>query len=246
MVDVGIRTTKPGGLWPPFSPARCLLAKTIFVLAQRSNPSRGTAHPSPLGFRLVYNTLMQDEQPVGVQPESNWQFNSEGGQVIGPAPNNAGTNSDDEAISWTASEFIEHDKGFGWFALLGVGAALMMLVTYLLTRDVVSTIIMLVVTICFGTFAVRKPRTLPYRLDDTGLHIDKRTYHYSQFKSFSLVQDGGIRSIQLTPLKRMLPPLNIYMDPTDEDRIVDALADYLPLEPHQPEMIDRLMRRLRF
>jgi len=189
---------------------------------------------------------MQDEQPAGVQPESNWQFNSEGGQVLGPARNNVNTESDDEAISWTASEFIEHDKGFGWFALLGVGAALLMAVTFLMTRDLMSTLVVFVVIVCFGAFAVRKPRTLPYRIDDVGLHIDKKTYYYHQFKSFSLIQEGGVHSLQLMPLKRVMPQLNIYMDPSDEEKIVNVLANYLPIEPHEPELIDRLMRRLRF
>lgn len=189
---------------------------------------------------------MQDEQPAGAQPESNWQFNSEGGQVIGPAQNNVSMDSDEEAISWTASEFIEHDKGFGWFALLGVGAILLMLITYLVTTDITSTVIVFVVILCFGAFAIRKPRTLPYRIDDLGLHIDKKTYYYDQFKSFSLIEESSIRSIQLMPLKRMMPPLSIYMDPVDEEKIVNVLANYLPIEPHEPELIDRLMRHLRF
>jgi hypothetical protein len=48
------------------------------------------------------------------------------------------------------------------------------------------------------------------------------------------------------PLKRFMPPLSLYMDPADEEKIVDVLADYLPVEQREQDPIDKLMRRLRF
>jgi hypothetical protein len=187
----------------------------------------------------VYNTLMQDEQPGQSEPAANWEFNPHDSSSYAP-----GANVDN--ISWTASEFIAHDKDMTWFAALGAVTALLVALTFLLTRDFVSTGIVLVVIICFGAFAVRKPRILPYRLDHVGLHVDQKTYHYDQLKSFSLIQEGGVRSIQLMPLKRFMPPISIYMDPSDEDKIIDVLANYLPMEQRQQDMIDQLMRRLRF
>jgi hypothetical protein len=188
---------------------------------------------------------MQEEQPQPSQPEANWQFNPEETNSSGGAQSPAPAESQD-AISWTASEFIAHDKGFGWFALLGVAAAVLMLLTYVLTRDFVSSGIVLVMIICFGAFAVRKPRTLPYRVDRTGVHIDNKSFSYEQLKSFSLIQEGGVRSIMLMPLKRFMPPISIYMDPTDEENIVEVLSNYLPMEQREQELIDKLMRRLRF
>lgn len=190
---------------------------------------------------------MQDEQPADNQPQSNWQFDPGESPVAGPQwGDGPDAQEGDDSISWTASEFIAHEKGLGWFALLGVGAAVLMLATYLFTRDIFSAGVVLVMIICFGIFAVRKPRTLPYRVDRMGLHIDNRTYHYEQFKSFSLLREDGLPSIQLMPLKRFMPPISIYMDPADEEKIADTLMNYLPMEPRQQDMIDRLMRRLRF
>jgi hypothetical protein len=189
---------------------------------------------------------MQDEQPTPSQPEGTWEFKPDDAQAGGAQTNTAQPQDGADTITWTASEFIAHDKGMGWFATLGVAAAVLMLVTYLVTNDFVSAGIVLFMIICFGVFAVRKPRTLPYRLDHDGLHIDSKTYHYDQFKSFSLIQEDGIRSIQMMPLRRFMPPISVYMDPADEDKIIDVLVNYLPMEQRQQDMIDRLMRRLRF
>jgi hypothetical protein len=182
---------------------------------------------------------MDEQQP---QPASGWEFKPEGDNIQAEyeAP------AQREAISWTASEFIAHEKGLSWYVIFGVVTALLTLITYFVTHEVISPIIILIVAIAFAVFAARSPRTLPYQIDSHGVHIDQKTYPYEVFKSFSLIQEGGIRSVVLMPLKRFMPPLSLYMDPADEEKIVDVLADYLPVEQREQDPIDKLMRRLRF
>jgi hypothetical protein len=49
-----------------------------------------------------------------------------------------------------------------------------------------------------------------------------------------------------TPLQRFSPLTTIYYDPNDEERIVDLLANRLPMEERKRDAIDRLMWRIRF
>jgi hypothetical protein len=98
----------------------------------------------------------------------------------------------------------------------------------------------------FGALAARKPRELTYSLDDHGLQVGDKFYPYMDFRSFSVMEEGAIHSITLMPLRRLMPLLTIYYDPADEDKIVNALADMLPHEDRQHDMVERLMRRLRF
>jgi hypothetical protein len=191
--------------------------------------------------------MQQDEQPNDSEPKSSWQYNPDTAPVPGSnVDSSAPVSGSHEEISWTASEFIAHDKDMSWYMGLGVSAAVLMLLTFVITGDYISSVIVLIMIICFGIFAARKPRTLPYRVDEAGLHIDKKTYSYHELKSFSLIQEGGVRSIQLMPLKRFMPPISIYMDPADEEQIIDVLANYLPMEQREQELIEKLMRRLRF
>ena len=98
----------------------------------------------------------------------------------------------------------------------------------------------------FGAFAARKPQELKYRLDNSALHVGDRSYLYSQFKSFTVIEEGLIHSIMLMPLQRFMPPLSVYYAPEDEDKISEALSSYLPYEDRKQDFIDKLMRKVRF
>lgn len=176
----------------------------------------------------MYNMLMQDE--------GQWEFRQEG-QASRPA---------EERAHWTASEFISHEKGMSWFLLLGVSTALLMLAVFFITRDIVSTIVVLFVAVMFGVYAVRQPKVREYSITNKGIQIDERQYTYGLFRSFCIIQDGGVRAIELLPMRRFMPILSIYVDPENEKTVVEALADYLPFEQREQAAVDKLMRRLRF
>ncbi len=201
---------------------------------------------------MVYNTLMESElpqQPVEQQPgqsvePSNWQFKPD--DTAAPAPSSPASVSNATPVSWTASEFIAHQKSAGWYILLSLAAVAVAVVIYFLTRDYISSGIILLAAVALGVFAARKPRTLNYQLDNTGIHIGSKSYPYGDFKSFSIIDEGMISSITLTPLKRFMPPLSMYYEHKDEDRITGTLGAYLPFEEGKPDMVDNFMRRIRF
>jgi hypothetical protein len=87
---------------------------------------------------------------------------------------------------------------------------------------------------------------LEYRVDNEGIEIAGKFYSYGEFKSFSIMPEGAFSSIMLVPLRRFAPPLSIYYDPADEEKFVSVVAQHLPLEEHQHDMIDHLARRIRF
>jgi hypothetical protein len=154
--------------------------------------------------------------------------------------------SDGQAVSWTASEFIVHQKNAGWYMLLVAAAVVLAAVIYLLTRDVVSTGMVGVVLVVLLLLASRQPRTLSYRLDGYGVHVGSKSYPYDSFKSFSVVDEGALNSITLLPLKRFMPPISMYYDPQDEAKISQVLSDYLPFVEGHKDVVDQFMRRIRF
>jgi hypothetical protein len=193
--------------------------------------------------------MAQEGQPGSVispgasQAESSWKFDNEDA----PAPNpSSASKTDKYDVDWTASEFISHDKSAGWYLLLILGGLVGAAVVYLLTRDEVSTAVVVIVAILFGVSAARKPRELNYKIDSQGLHIDQKYYPLSDFRSFAIVREEAVESIWLMPLKRFRPPLSIYFDPNDGQKIVDVLAQTLPIENRELDPVDRLMHRIRF
>ena len=158
-------------------------------------------------------------------------------------------NQSDEAlapIGWSASEYIDHEKRAGWFIGVGAVGAVLAATIFLLTRDPINSIVIVMVVALFAASGARKPRILNYGLDSRGVHIGTRLYDFNDFRSFSIMDEGGLHSIELFQLKRFTTPITLYFPPDQEAAIINFLGSYLPREVRKHDPIDRLMRRVRF
>ncbi len=221
--------------------------------------------------KLRYNTLMAKiDAPAGGTPS-----NQQPGQVIAPgqtaepastggptpppkpaeptepaeqpaAPPKPTPAAADGSVSWTASEFVAHEKSTGWYAALTLVAIIITAVVFLITRDKISSGVVLVCALALAVLAARKPRQQQYTVDSGGITVGQKHFDYGMFKSFAVVPEGAFSSIVLTPLKRFAPLTTIYYAPEDEEQIVALLTDHLPFEEHKLDMVDNLMRRIRF
>jgi hypothetical protein len=156
------------------------------------------------------------------------------------------TSDEPDSISWTASEFVAHDKSSEWYMLLGLGTVAAAGIMYVLTKDFVSVGVIILAAIIFAVYAAHKPRQLQYRVDLRGITIGGKTYGYDQFRSFSVVPEGAFSSIVFMPLKRFAVPVSIYYAPQDEEKIVELLSEQLPYEQRRRDAVDSLMRKVRF
>jgi len=187
---------------------------------------------------------MQEGQTPGQQPNTNWSFNQNDPTSV-PAATTMHP-ADIQEVSWTASEFIAHQKPLTWYALLGLGSVIVAGGVLLLTNDKISAVMVIIVAIIFGVMGARQPRTLVYSLTHNGLRIGEKFYSYADFKSFSVLEDGAFFSILLLPMKRFMPGVSIYYPPEQEDSILAVLGTYLPHEKREVDALDRFMRKVRF
>jgi len=172
---------------------------------------------------------------------AGWQFTGAG--QGSPKPSKP---TSVKAVSWTASEYVEHDKSklwFVWFALIAVGGIGLI---FFITRDFISIIILGVLAVAFGFFAARKPNVLQYQLDNHGITIGQKVYPINLFRSFAIIEEGAFHSITLIPMKRFMPSISLYYAPDDEQAIMAAFGGLLPQETRQQDTIDKLMHRIRF
>lgn len=176
--------------------------------------------------------------------ETNWTYNP---QVETPAQQEQPqVAKKTESISWSASEYISHEKSPMWFAYLASGATVLCAVVFFATRDWIAVTVVGISVLLLGIYANRKPQTRTYKLDSLGLHIDDQLHPYSKFKSFSVVEEGAIRSIWFKPLKRISPVVVVYCAPEEESKIIETLSIYLPHEQRELDQIDRISKQLRF
>jgi len=177
--------------------------------------------------------------PDSLDQDDGWQYSQE-----------ADAMGDDEPLpddlNWTASEFVEHKKGAGWYGLLALAGLVLAAIDYLVTKDVVSTGVIVIAAVLFGIYAGHKPRTQQYHLSPQGLQIGEKLYTFKSFKAFSVTEEAGNASIMFTPLARFAPALTIYVGQEMEDQVLDYLSEFLPFEKRKADAVDGLLRRIRF
>ncbi|MBA3757242.1 hypothetical protein H0X09_00010 [Candidatus Saccharibacteria bacterium] len=185
--------------------------------------------------------------------DASWQYKPDSSdENQEPVPDNSGANSEKplsktaDTISWTASEYIDHQHSSGWYGALAGGTLVLAAGIYFLTKEYFATGVILAVGIIVGVFASRKPREIKYEISNSGIRIADKKYSFRQFRSFTVVNEGDINSVSLLPLKRFMPPISAYYPPADEERIVNALGEHIPHEDRKPDRIERLTSRLRF
>lgn len=193
------------------------------------NNSNLNKPPQVVGPAPITSEPVTEHQNNGVQPESS--------------PHSA---KDSEAVSWSASEFIAHHKSFGWYSLLGLTALVVAFVVWLLTKDVFSSGLVFVGVLLLGVYGAHKPRQLTYSLNNLGITIGSMHHTFSEFRSFSVVSEGAFASIELVPLRRFAMYTTVYFDPADEDKIISVLSTHLPMEQPRNDLVEQLMRRVRF
>jgi len=164
-------------------------------------------------------------------------------QYDGVNPTTADT---DDVVEWTASEFINHHKSSQWYAMLAIITAVLAVIVYMLNKDILSGIIVVLLGGLTAFAANRQPSVLPYRLDVRGLTIGARFYPYNAFKSFSVIKEGPFSNITIMPTGGFMPELSIYYSPDDEQDILEVLGEHLPMQQSQGAYVDRLARRLHF
>lgn len=149
-------------------------------------------------------------------------------------------------VSWTAAEYIEHEKDPKWYGMF-LGATIVVTgIVYILTKEIIASVLILVAGISVAFFASRPPSEKTYEISGDGIRVDHRTYDIEEFKSFSIVEEGHKDSIWLKPVKKFAPFLIIYFHQEDEQAIIDTLSVMLPHEPRELDNIDKFTRKMRF
>jgi len=196
--------------------------------------------------KKLKDSKKQNITPVENKNQSNqgdsWKYSSE----VAVGADTPKTDDSFEDISWSASEFIAHDKNVAWYGVLSIVTVIAATIVYFLTHDKISTIIIVLAGVIFGVYGARKPRTLNYKLDNVGLTIQTNLFNYDSLKSFMVIENSPIPNIILLPLKRFMPSMSIYLDPSSEEKVIKILSDRLPQDFHEQDFVERFMIRIRF
>jgi len=190
----------------------------------------------------------QDQQPEVTKQQ--WQYQS--GQLeqrggFGESPITIPqAQSTGPTVSWTASEFISHEKSGNWYVFLIVVAIVIAGALFFVTREWFSVVVVVVLAIALGVFGALKPRTLDYAIYPDGIQVGEKHFGFETFRSFAIIEDAPVPSLQLLPQKRLMVPITVYFAPPDADMIINTLGDFLPIEQKKRDFVDKISARIRF
>ena len=98
------------------------------------------------------------------QDDSGWDYKPSGGAAVADAPQTqiasgvSGQPPDSRSsMVWTASEFIEHQRGPSWYFMLLLATAVLAGLAYLMTSDYFAVGVIIILGIIVGVSAGRKP-----------------------------------------------------------------------------------------
>lgn len=150
----------------------------------------------------------------------------------------------DDALTWTAHEYIHQEKGTLWFTIFAV-ISLVFLGAALFLQQWSFAVLIVVIAAVIIVSSRRPPRELTYSLTDDGLVIDGKLHEFSSFKSFGIIRDGEEFSVMLIPTQRFQPGVTVYFPEDAGEEIVDILGSRLPMKDLKLDAVDRLVRLLR-
>ena len=202
----------------------------------------------------------QDQPSAGNTPQPEpkaeppkWQYQSgnlapAAGFGETPAPEQPDDNKPkaQDAISWSASEFVHHEKASSWYIYVVIAALVLATAIYFLTKDIFSVVVIALVGIVFGVFGALKPKVLNYAVSPSGIQVGNRHFEFEDFRSFAVIEEGALPSIQLLPHKRFAVAITMYLDPKEADKIIEILGQYLPFEHRDRDLMDKFASKIHF
>jgi len=166
--------------------------------------------------------------------------------IVGPEGIDSDPFISNYLLSWQAPEFIYHPKSFNWhifaasFIVILVGASL-----YL--KEWIAATVFIILGFLIFRYAEVKPRTIEIGLTNVGIKVGNVFYPYNKLKSFWLVYEPPIKTLNLETTRRFSPIIAIQLEDTDPFLVKNILKEHLLEESERTEdLIDRFSRFLRF
>lgn len=193
------------------------------------------ATPEQVNHPVVTLSPEENQAPEAAPPATE--------QSQGEAPASEGAASS-EPIRWQASEYIHREKDHIWFALFILATIALTGVAIFLIKSWSFAVLVPIMAAALFIYTRRPPRILDYTLSRHGLYINDQLFPFGEFKSFALMHGMDQYSIMLIPTKRFKPAITINFPEEAGEAIVDMLAPRLPMREVQPDVVDRIIRKL--
>jgi hypothetical protein len=148
-------------------------------------------------------------------------------------------------LEWTAPEYEEKEQSNDWFWALGV-IVVAGSITSIIFANYFFAALLIIGGGLLGFFAIKKPETVPYELNDKGLKIKTRLYPYEKIKSF-FVQTENKPLLFIKSERFYMPVISMPIEYMQADNIRDIFLQKEVTEEKMAEHpYEKIMEHLGF
>src|SRR3990167_134160 len=137
-------------------------------------------------------------------------------------------------LKWRAAEYPFYEKGSGWFVAAGV-LTLALILGALLLREWLMALVIAALAAVVYQHANRPPRELDYAITNLGIQAGERLYAYNELKSFWVIYQPPVQTLNLALTRRFAPLVTIQLTGADPVQVKELLKKHLPEEEKQHE-----------
>lgn len=223
-------------------------AQTMSTPVSSPRPVQGPAPeqaPISLSPAQTLSTEPLDESEVLSQPPHEEDYVETEDEDRGEHDDAEAATAETTLKSWNAPEFTFTNKPAGWYFLLALFfVAMIGLAIY--THQYLTIGLLVLMCVALVIYAQRRPRTLNYTITTHGVYVGEKSYHFDNFSAFYEISDYGQRVFELVPSKQLGTLVSLPIQEGEERTIEGLLGSVLPKVPPRNDVIDRLLRTLRF
>ena len=152
-------------------------------------------------------------------------------------------NYDEAIVSWTAPEYIRHEKGEKWFLIAGV-FMLAFVIYGLFTNAWTFSLALVVVSAVYYLLHFEHPNNVEVIISDMGIKVGKRVYPYNKIQAFWIIyHPPHVETLNIRTGSKLLPDISIQLNGQDPAPIREYLAGQIPeWEGKEENFTDILVR----
>ena len=149
-----------------------------------------------------------------------------------------------EDIDWVSLD-KSSSKKFSWYLIFIVSTIALGGLIYLITRDLITAIVIVFCGITLLVYSIKKPRSVNYKLTDSSLYVSGKAFKISNFKSFSINNHGLEKAISLVPMKRFYPYLYINLNQEVSADVIQRLSQIIPIQKPSTDIFESFLRLIK-
>jgi len=148
-------------------------------------------------------------------------------------------------ISWTAREFVYHEKSKGWFVGLGILSFAFFIVALLMENYLFAFIIIITAGL-IAMMAAKKPKNIKIAISNKGIYINDDHQSYEKISSFWIFEEDEDKKLSLANKTWPKIPRLVMLESQDPQTVREILKEFIEEREHNETTADIIAKKVQF